>query len=83
MEFYGNRLSEDQVKTIVSEFMKIRYGKEEKEASPDDTRFALKDYLKRMTAEPQIYIHQNDHGEWTWDIIEENIEDEAFYDHTN
>ncbi|WP_167577778.1 hypothetical protein [Ammoniphilus sp. YIM 78166] len=83
MEFYGNRLSQDQVKTIVSEFMKIRYGNEEKEASPEEIRFALQHYLRQMTEEPNIYIHQNDHGEWTWDIIVEDLEDEAYYDHMN
>lgn len=84
MEFYGNRLSEDQVKEIVSSFMHERYGDDHREPSLNDIRFALKYFLKRMTEEPNIYVKQNDQGEWIWDIIEEEgLEDDAHYDHPN
>ncbi len=84
MEFYGNRLSEDQVKAIVSSFMHDHYGEDDREPSIDDIRFALKYFLKRMTEEPHIYVKQNDQGEWIWDIIEEEgLEDDAYYDHPN
>lgn len=84
MEFYGNRLTEDQVKEIVSSFMLERYGEDDREPSLDDIRFALKHFLKRMAEEPDIYVKQNDEGEWIWDIIEENgFKDDAHYDHPN
>lgn len=83
MEFFGNRLTEDQVKTIVRTYMEIRYGDIDQDPSQDDIRFALKHYLKRMLEEPHIYVHQNDHGEWVWDIVEEELDDEAFYEHPN
>ncbi|RXT08973.1 hypothetical protein [Ammoniphilus sp. CFH 90114] len=83
MEFFGNRLTDDQVKTIVEAYMEIRYGDLELEPSQEDIRFALKHYLKRMLEEPEIFVHQNDHGEWVWDIVEGELEDEAFYEHLN
>lgn len=84
MEFYGNRLSDDQVKEIVSSFMYERYGENGREPSVDEIRFALKNFLKRMTEEPNVYVRQNDQGEWVWEIVEENgLEDETYYDHPN
>lgn len=84
MEFYGNRLSEDQVKAIISSFMHDRYDEGDRKPSIDDIRFALTYFLKRMTEEPHIYVKQNDQGEWIWDIIEEEgLEDDAYYDHPN
>lgn len=83
MEYYGNRLAKDQVDAIVDYFMKERYGSEERQATLDDIHFALRFYLKRMTGEPHIYVHQNDQGEWMWDIVEEGFDDEAYYDHQN
>jgi hypothetical protein len=83
MEYYGNRLDNHQVESIVADFMQNRYGTCEREPSPDDIRFALKYYLKRMNEEPNIYVNLNEQGEWIWDIVQEDIHDEAQYDNTN
>jgi hypothetical protein len=83
IEYYGNRLDEDQVHSIVNAFMEERYRDTLRQATVEDIRFALKNYLKRMTGEPSIYIKQDEKGEWVWDIVEEEIIDEAYYEHPN